>query len=70
MLTLIQRQTPLGKAANDKAVHPEDSELSDDSGQRSSDGNSNLSGGGHQKIEVQRLVAYNKEDKPVRVDIS
>ena len=52
MLTLIQRQTPLGKAANDKAVHSEDSELSGDGGQRSSDGNSDLSGGyGRQRME-------------------
>ena len=47
-----------------------DSELSDDGGgQRSSDDNSDLSSGdGRQRIEEQRLVAYN-EDKPVSVGI-
>ena len=52
-------------------LHSEDSEFSDGGGQRSSDGNSNLNGGdGRQRTEEQRLVAYNKEDKPVRVGIS
>ena len=61
-----ERQTLLDKAANDKAVH-----FSNDGGQHSSDGNSDLSDGdGHQTMEEQRLVAYNKEGKPVRVGIS
>ena len=74
VLTLIQRprdKLHFGKAANGKAVYSEDSELSDDGGQRSSDGDPDISGSdGHQRMEEQRLVAYNKEGKPARVGIS
>lgn len=64
-----QRQTPLSIAANDKAVHSEDSGLSDDGGQCSSDGSSDLGGGDGRQME-ERSVAYNKEDRPVGVGIS
>ena len=53
-LTLIQRQTPLSEAANDKVVHSEDSELDDDGGQRSSNGNSDIIGSGGNN----QLVSY------------